>query len=53
MNHADLVNAALAFHAPLLVGQHTITLDEKIFIPEYDLTLEFHNTWNVTVKAGK
>ena len=40
-------------HAPLLVGQHTITLDEKIFIPEYDLTLEFHNTWNVTVKAGK
>jgi hypothetical protein len=39
-------------HAPLPVGNHVITMDEKFIIPEYALTFEFHNTWQITVKAA-
>lgn len=41
-------------HTPLSVGKHTITLDEKAgqpLPPNFGgLTLEYHNTWTITVR---
>jgi hypothetical protein len=40
-------------HAPLAPGSHTLTLDTRNTYPEYSFSVEYHNTWNVTVLAGK
>ena len=42
-------------HAPLPPGKHTLTLDESISLPDLGFTapVVYHNTWNITVKAGK
>ncbi len=42
-------------HGPLSVGEHTITLDVKNTDTEhlFGWTIEYHNTWNITVAAGK
>ena len=36
-------------HTPLRPGNHVLKLDEKLILPEYGSTLEFHNTLNITV----
>jgi len=42
-------------HTPLAPGKHTLTLDESISLPDlgFPAPVVFHNTWNITVKAGK
>lgn len=37
---------------PLPPGTHVLTLDEKNTEPGFGGILEYHNTWNVTVKPG-
>jgi hypothetical protein len=37
---------------PLSPGQHTLKLDLKNTEPSFGQILEYHNTWNVTVKTG-
>ena len=39
-------------HNPLTPGNHTITLDTQNSYPEYGFSVEYHNTWNITVQAG-
>jgi hypothetical protein len=36
-------------HTPLSPGKHVIKLDEKLTVPMFNLTFEYHNTFNVTV----
>jgi hypothetical protein len=38
---------------PLPPGTHVLTLDEKNAEPGFGGLLEYHNTWNVTVKPGR
>jgi hypothetical protein len=38
---------------PLPPGEHVLTLDEKNAEPGFGGILEYHNTWNVTVKPGR
>jgi len=42
-------------HPPLTPGQHTLTLDESISFDDLGFTepVVYHNTWNITVKAGR
>jgi hypothetical protein len=40
-------------HAPLCPGKHVLKLDTKNTEPIFGAFVEFHNTWNVTVKPGK
>ena len=40
-------------HTPLSVGVHTLTLDTKNTYPEYNFSVEYHNTWHITVQPGK
>lgn len=40
-------------HAPLTPGKHTMTLDAKNTEPAFGGIAEYHNTWNLTVKAAK
>jgi hypothetical protein len=39
--------------SPLSPGQHVLKLDEKNNEPGFGGILEYHNTWNVTVKQGQ
>jgi hypothetical protein len=39
-------------HAPLAAGKHVIRLDVKLPVPSFGVTFEYHNTFNITVKAG-
>jgi hypothetical protein len=38
---------------PLPPGKHVMTLDERNSEPGFGGILEFHNTWNLTVKPGR
>jgi len=38
---------------PLSPGKHVMTLDEKNSEPGFGGILEFHNTWNLTVKPAR
>jgi hypothetical protein len=38
--------------SPLSPGEHVLKLDEKNTEPGFGGILEYHNTWNVTVKQG-
>jgi hypothetical protein len=40
-------------HNPLCPGRHTLTLDVKNVEPSFGQLLEYHNTWNITVKPGR
>jgi hypothetical protein len=40
-------------HSPLCPGHHVLKLDVKNTEPQFGQLLEFHNTWNVTVKPGR
>jgi hypothetical protein len=37
-------------HTPLSLGVHTLTLDTKNTYPEYNFSVEYHNTWHITVQ---
>ena len=39
--------------SPLSPGEHVLKVDEKNNEPGFGGILEYHNTWNVTVKAGR
>ena len=39
--------------SPLSPGQHVLKLDEKNNEPGFGGILEYHNTWNITVKPGQ
>ncbi len=37
-------------HTPLSPGRHVIKLDVKLTLPVFNFTIEYHNTFNVTVQ---
>jgi hypothetical protein len=40
-------------HTPLTPGKHVLKLDERNTEPGFGGLLEYHNTWNITVPAGR
>ena len=35
---------------PLSVGTHTLTLHSELYVPQFNLGVEYNNTWTITVK---
>jgi len=40
-------------HTPLSPGKHVLKLDVKLPVPAFGITVEYHNTFNVTVPPRK